>query len=65
MNRKFIVRDIKVDGTSNKFEQLYNKTTEDKFILRHGYSIYYNTELDFSYDPILCTRKRPIPNNNT
>jgi len=47
-----------IENTSGKFFKLYNKSTLNKFQFEYKYVIYYNTQLDFSYDTINCSPKR-------
>lgn len=54
----FIRSNIKIEGTSNNFEQLYDKKTIKKYKIKYHYIIYYNYNLDFTYDTEVCSRKR-------
>ena len=54
----YVYKDIEIKDTSNKFFQLYDKKTLKKSKIKYKICIYYNTHLDFSYDPIECIRHR-------
>jgi len=54
----YISKDIQIEGTSNRFLQLYDKKSIKKNHIKYNICVYYNTHLDFSYDPIECKRQR-------
>jgi len=54
----FINTNINVENTSNKFFLLYDETQKKNFKLKYSFAVYYNTELDFTYDPKVCNRIR-------
>jgi hypothetical protein len=58
MSTGFIKRNIKIDETSNIFEQLYDNKTIKNYKIKYHYAIYYNSNLDFTYDINVCSRKR-------
>ena len=49
---KFINVDMNVKNTSNKFFLLYDETKRLNFKLKYAFAVYYNTELDFTYNQI-------------
>jgi len=55
---KFINVDMNVKNTSNKFFLLYDETKRLNFKLKYAFAVYYNTELDFTYNPKICNRTR-------
>jgi hypothetical protein len=54
----FINVNINVENTSNKFFLLYDEKKRINFKLKYSFAVYYNTEIDFSYDPKICNRIR-------
>lgn len=55
---KFINTKIEIEGTSNNFTQLYDRDKMNDFDIKCETIIYYNSNLDFSYDENECKRKR-------
>jgi hypothetical protein len=54
----YVYKDIEIKDTSNKFFQLYDKKSLKKNKIKYKICMYYNTHLDFSYEPIECERQR-------
>lgn len=54
----YVYKYIDIKDTSNNFFQLYDKKSLKKSKIKYKICIYYNTHLDFSYDPLECKRQR-------
>jgi hypothetical protein len=58
MTADYLLQTKNIKNTSGKFFQLYDKKSLKDYEFDYRYVVYYNTNLDFSYDIVNCNPKR-------